>query len=126
MANPITADTLQTLNVSHLLAHGLPETRTITRDSAETISIATADQVQQLAFSPSGKRLTTGGKIVKIWEVVTGNPLAALPPYDDRLIQLRFVTEDQLLVAWAGRVAVWNLASERSLNRNLFMMIVNF
>ena len=119
MANPITADTLQTLNVSHLLAHGLPETRTITRASAETINIATADQVQQLTFSPSGKRLATGGKIIKIWDVVTGNPLAVLPPYDDRLMQLSFVTEDQLLAAWAGRVAVWTLAPESQLEQEL-------
>ncbi len=121
MSTPITFENLQTLNPSHILVHGVPESRTITRDAANTISVATADQVHKLAFSPSSQQLATGGKAIKIWDVATGDQSVALPAYADRLVQLHFNAEDRLLTVWAGRVASWVLTPEPTLQSEFIL-----
>jgi WD40 repeat protein len=74
--------------------------------------------IRQLAISPDGKHLASGGEdtSVKVWDLTEPDPqMAQLLDADSRAVAVGFSPDDRLL-ATGGRdtvVRVWDLAARR-------------
>jgi WD40 repeat protein len=75
--------------------------------------------VEGIAFSPDGKTLATGGwdREIKLWQVETGQELAALKGHPDALAVLAYSAGGDLLASgdWSGTVKVWDGAAGREI-----------
>ena len=63
-----------------------------------------------VAFSPDGKTLAGGGgdRVVKLWDVATGRPLAVLPGHEGYIASLAFSPDGRTL-ATGGQDALVGL-----------------
>jgi len=72
--------------------------------------------IGRVAFSPDGKRLATAGsdKVVRVWNVLTGQELAALQS-PDRVNVVAFSPDGKSLAAGSkdGSVRIWSVPAAR-------------
>jgi hypothetical protein len=86
---------------------------------ARQVIAAHADIVHDLVFSPDGKTLATAGydRLIKIWDVETGQELRTLRDHSDSIYALAFSPDGNFLVSVSAdrAVKVWEVASGRRL-----------
>lgn len=81
--------------------------------SPEKTIAAHADRIHDLAFSPGGKTLASCSydRLIKLWDVATGNELRTLKDHSDAVYGLAFRPDGKLLASVAAdrAVKVWNV-----------------
>jgi WD40 repeat protein len=76
-----------------------------------------------LAFSPDGKLLASGSHsgpgALRLWEVATGNQLAALPQDKESVWSLAFTPDGATLASggYDGAITLWDVATRRARSR---------
>jgi WD40 repeat protein len=88
---------------------------------AELLSLeGDAGTIRRVAFSPDGRRLAWGGddKIVKVWDMTTGQLQCKLPGHTDRICGMAFSPDgNQLASASAEReVIIWDVITAKQLH----------
>ena len=113
MSEPITTANVFSLAPAHVLRHDAHRPRTIQRDNQPAITVATADPVTKIAFSPGGQWVATGGKSVKVWDATSGTLRAQLEHESERINQVAFLDDDHLLLVWSDSVVMlWTPGSD--------------
>ncbi|HXG12045.1 MAG TPA: c-type cytochrome domain-containing protein [Gemmataceae bacterium] len=85
----------------------------------EHVLAAHQDLIYDLAFSPDGKLLATGGydRLIKLWDVAAGKELRLLRDHSDTVYGLAFSADGRLLASGAAdrAVKVWEVATGKRL-----------
>ncbi len=83
----------------------------VVRGEAEVLS-----HVTSVAFSPDGSRLASGAcdKMVKLWDVATGEELTTLPGHEWGVISVAFSPDGSLLASLGedGTVKLWDVKTD--------------
>jgi len=78
----------------------------------------TAQGIMATAFAPDGRRLATAGadKVVKIWDLETGNELLICRGHERAVVSLAFSPDGKSLASasWDQTARIWDLATGRT------------
>ena len=74
--------------------------------------------VEYWAFSPDGKTLASAaGRIITLWDVVTGQPVATLEGHLDRVSHITYSPDGNTLasVSWDRTIRLWDIATKQNI-----------
>ncbi|HLV35113.1 MAG TPA: hypothetical protein VKY59_08380 [Spirillospora sp.] len=115
----ITVENAATLTPAHNLTHGVEETRTINR-SGQTLTQSTIDQVMRLAFSPDSRLLATGGRVIRLWDIASGQVVNTVTAPEKRVHRLAFARDGEWIAVWSGgRVEVREAGGQAAVRHTL-------
>ena len=74
--------------------------------------------IESWAFSPDGKTLASAaGRIITLWDVVTGQPVATLEGHLDRIDSVIYSPDGNTLAStsWDDTVRLWDIATDQNI-----------
>jgi WD40 repeat protein len=75
----------------------------------------TLDTIRVLAFSPDGKILAAGSRVVSLWSAADGKELATLKGTGERISSLAWTSDSKTLVSgsYDGSINIWDIEQKK-------------